>query len=43
MQEPERNTEEKINMISQKIGRYNNEIEELKEMLNPMTPPKVRE
>jgi archaellum component FlaC len=42
-QEPERNAEEKINMISQTIDRYKKEIEELKERLNPTNPLEVRE
>jgi peptidoglycan hydrolase CwlO-like protein len=42
-QEPERNAEDKINMISQTIDKYKQEIEELKERLNPTTPPEVRE
>jgi predicted nucleic acid-binding Zn-ribbon protein len=43
VQAPERSAEEKINMISQTIDRYKQEIEELKERLNPTTPPEVRE
>jgi FtsZ-binding cell division protein ZapB len=39
----ERSAEEKINLISQTIDQYKKEIEELKERLNPMTPPEVRE
>ena len=38
---PERSAEEKINMISQTIDKYKQEIEELKERLNPTTPPEV--
>jgi predicted nucleic acid-binding Zn-ribbon protein len=38
VQAPERSAEEKINMISQTIDRYKQEIEELKERLNPTTP-----
>jgi DNA repair exonuclease SbcCD ATPase subunit len=43
VQAPERSAEEKINLISQTIDQYKQEIEELKERLNPMTPPEVRE
>ena len=32
---------EKINLITQTIAQCMKEIEELKENLNPMTPPKV--
>lgn len=42
VQAPERSAEEKIN-ISQKIEEYRQEIEELKENLNPTTPPEVQE
>jgi hypothetical protein len=37
----ERNAKEKINMISQTIEIYKKEIEELKERINPTTPPEV--
>jgi chromosome segregation ATPase len=40
-QAPERSIEEKINLISQTIDQYKQEIEELKERLNPMTPLEV--
>jgi FtsZ-binding cell division protein ZapB len=43
VQAPERSAEEKIKIISQTIEGYRQEIEELKEKLNPMTPPEVRE
>jgi predicted nucleic acid-binding Zn-ribbon protein len=43
VQAPEKSAEEKINLISQTIDQYKQEIEELKERLNPMTPPEVRE
>jgi hypothetical protein len=43
VQAPERSAEEKIKMISQTIDGYKQEIEELKENLNPMTPLEVRE
>jgi predicted RNase H-like nuclease (RuvC/YqgF family) len=36
---PNRSTDEKINIITQRIEGYRKEIEELKEKLNPMTPP----
>jgi hypothetical protein len=42
-QAPERSVEEKINMISQTIDRYKQEIEELKERLNPTNPLEVQE
>jgi hypothetical protein len=42
-QAPERSAEEKIKIISQTIEGYRQEIEELKEKLNPTTPPEVRE
>jgi hypothetical protein len=38
-----REAEEKINLIAQTIDQYKQEIEELKERLNPTTPPEVRE
>jgi predicted nucleic acid-binding Zn-ribbon protein len=38
----ERSTEENIHLITQTIDRYRQEIEELKEKLNPMTPPEVK-
>jgi predicted nucleic acid-binding Zn-ribbon protein len=37
----ERSAEEKIKIISQTIEGYRQEIEELKEKINPMTPPEV--
>jgi predicted nucleic acid-binding Zn-ribbon protein len=37
----DRSADEKINIILQMIEGYMQEIEELKEKLNPMTPPKV--
>jgi predicted nucleic acid-binding Zn-ribbon protein len=43
MQTPDRSADEKIKIIAQKIEGYRQEIEELKEKLNPMTPPKVLE
>jgi hypothetical protein len=43
VQATERSAEEKINLIAQTIDQYRQEIEELKERLNPMTPPEVRE
>jgi FtsZ-binding cell division protein ZapB len=43
VQATERSAEEKINLIVQTIDQYRKEIEELKENLNPMTPPEVRE
>jgi hypothetical protein len=39
----QRSAEEKINLISQTIDQYKQEIEELKERLNPTTSPEVRE
>jgi FtsZ-binding cell division protein ZapB len=42
-QEVERSTEEKINIIAQTIDQYRYDIEELKERINPKTPPEVRE
>jgi predicted nucleic acid-binding Zn-ribbon protein len=42
-QATERSAEEKINLIAQTIDQYRQEIEELKERLNPTTPPEVRE
>jgi hypothetical protein len=42
-QAAERSAEEKINLIAQTIDQYRQEIEELKEKLNPTTPPEVRE
>jgi hypothetical protein len=43
VQAPERSAEEKIKIISQTIEGYRQEIEELKENINPMTPLEVRE
>jgi hypothetical protein len=40
-QAPDRSAEEKIKISLQKIEGYRKEIEEIKEKLNPMTPPKV--
>jgi FtsZ-binding cell division protein ZapB len=37
----ERSVEKKIRMISQTIDTYKKEIEELKERINPTTPPEV--
>jgi FtsZ-binding cell division protein ZapB len=34
---------EKIDLIVHKIDQYRPEIEELKEKINPMTPPEVKE
>jgi predicted nucleic acid-binding Zn-ribbon protein len=39
----ERSVEERINLISQTIAQIKKDIEELKERINPMTPPEVRE
>jgi hypothetical protein len=39
----ERSEKEKVNLIAQTIDQYIKEIEELKERINPTTPPKVRE
>jgi predicted nucleic acid-binding Zn-ribbon protein len=39
----ESSAEEKINLIVQTIDQYRQEIKDLKEKLNPTTPPKVRE
>jgi chromosome segregation ATPase len=41
----EKNTKEKISLISKTIDQYKQELEELKEKerINPMTPPEVRE
>jgi predicted nucleic acid-binding Zn-ribbon protein len=41
VQATESSTEEKINLITQKIDQYRKEIEELKEKFNPTTPPEV--
>jgi len=35
--------EDKINLITQTIDQYMQEIKDLKEKFNPTTPPKVRE
>jgi hypothetical protein len=43
VQAVERSAEEKINLIAQIIDQYKHDIKELKERLNPMTPPEVRE
>jgi FtsZ-binding cell division protein ZapB len=43
MKAPKKSVEEKINLISQTIYQYKQEIEDLKEKINPMTPPEVRE
>jgi FtsZ-binding cell division protein ZapB len=42
-QEENRSTEENLNLIEKTIHLYRQEIEELKETLNPMTPPEVKE
>jgi hypothetical protein len=42
-QAPWRSAEEKIKIISQTIEGYRQKIEEIKEKLNPTTPPKIRE
>jgi archaellum component FlaC len=39
----DRSIDEKINIIAQTIEGYMQEIEELKEKINPMTPLEVRE
>jgi predicted nucleic acid-binding Zn-ribbon protein len=39
----ERSAEDNINMIAQTIEKYKQEIKELKERLNPMTPLEVGE
>jgi predicted nucleic acid-binding Zn-ribbon protein len=41
VQATESSIEEKINLIVQTIDQYRQEIEELKEKLNPMTLPEV--
>jgi predicted nucleic acid-binding Zn-ribbon protein len=38
-----KSTEEKLNLIAQKINQYMQEIEELKERLKPMTLPEFQE
>jgi predicted nucleic acid-binding Zn-ribbon protein len=42
-QAQERSAEEKIKIILQTIEGYRQKIEELKEKLNPTTPPEIRE
>jgi hypothetical protein len=42
-QASKRSEEEKIKIISQMIEGYRKEIKEIKQNINPMTPPEVQE